>query len=53
MTETAQVDWKSIDEDPRFQALHRKKTAFLWGLMVFSMIYSAVANIGDRRSIEE
>src|SRR5580765_7252967 len=40
------VDWKRIDEDPRFQALHRKKTTFLWGLMVFSMVYYFLLPIG-------
>ena len=32
--------------DPRFQALHRKKTTFLWGLMVFSMVYYFLLPIG-------
>jgi len=39
MADTPQMDWKAIDNDPRFQQLHRKKTIFLWGLMVFSMVY--------------
>jgi uncharacterized membrane protein (DUF485 family) len=46
MAEAPQVDWKSIDEDPRFQTLHRKKMGFLWGLMVFSMIYYFLLPIG-------
>jgi uncharacterized membrane protein (DUF485 family) len=46
MADMAQVDWKSIDEDPRFQELHRKKTYFLWGLMIFSMIYYFLLPIG-------
>src|SRR4029453_9234468 len=46
MADTAQVNWKAIDEDPRFQALHRKKTTFLWGLMVFSMIYYFLLPVG-------
>lgn len=33
------MNWAAIDADPRFQTLHRKKTAFLWGLMVVSMVY--------------
>jgi len=33
------MNWAAIDADPRFQALHRKKTTFLWGLMIFSTIY--------------
>ena len=39
MAQAATVDWKAIVADPRFQALHRKKTGFLWGLMVFSVVY--------------
>lgn len=39
-------DWKAIDSDPRFQALHQKKVAFLWGLMVFSMVYYFLLPIG-------
>jgi uncharacterized membrane protein (DUF485 family) len=36
---SSQPDWAAIDRDPRFQALHKKKSAFLWGLMVFSIVY--------------
>jgi uncharacterized membrane protein (DUF485 family) len=39
MAEAAKIDWKAIDEDPKFQELHRRKTAFLWGLMIFSTVY--------------
>src|SRR5512140_1774026 len=39
-------NWKAIDSDPRFQTLHRKKMAFLWGLMVFSMVYYFLLPIG-------
>ena len=46
MADMAQVDWKAIDDDPRFQALHRKKTTFLWGLMIFSIIYYFLLPIG-------
>jgi uncharacterized membrane protein (DUF485 family) len=46
MADMSQVDWKAIDTDPRFQALHRKKTLFLWGLMVFSMAYYFLLPIG-------
>ena len=46
MADMTQVDWKAIDEDPRFQQLHRKKTLFLWGLMAFSMIYYFLLPIG-------
>jgi uncharacterized membrane protein (DUF485 family) len=41
-----QLDWASIDQDPRFQALHRKKTGFLWGLMLFSIVYYFLLPIG-------
>ena len=46
MADMSQVNWKAIDADPRFQALHRKKTTFLWGLMVFSMIYYFLLPVG-------
>lgn len=35
----ADMNWAAIDADPRFQELHTKKSRFLWGLMVFSMVY--------------
>lgn len=41
-----QPDWAAIDQDPRFQALHKKKTAFLWGLMVFSIVYYFLLPVG-------
>ena len=41
-----QPDWTAIDQDPRFQALHRRKTAFLWGLMLFSVVYYFLLPIG-------
>jgi uncharacterized membrane protein (DUF485 family) len=40
------VNWKAIDTDPRFQELHNKKMRFLWGLMVFSIIYYFLLPIG-------
>jgi uncharacterized membrane protein (DUF485 family) len=40
------MNWAAIDADPRFQALHRKKTIFLWGLMVFSTVYYFLLPIG-------
>jgi uncharacterized membrane protein (DUF485 family) len=33
------VDWETLIRDPRFQSLHRRKTIFLWGLMVLSVVY--------------
>jgi uncharacterized membrane protein (DUF485 family) len=46
MAEAAKLDWKAISDDPRFQILHKKKTSFLWGLMVFSMVYYFLLPIG-------
>lgn len=43
---SSSVNWAAIDADPKFQALHRKKTVFLWGLMVFSVIYYFLLPIG-------
>ena len=40
------MNWTAIDADPRFQALHRKKTLFLWGLMIFSTVYYFLLPIG-------
>jgi uncharacterized membrane protein (DUF485 family) len=42
----ASINWAAIDSDPRFQLLHAKKTAFLMGLMVFSVIYYFLLPIG-------
>ncbi len=42
----AEMNWAAIDADPRFQALHKKKTTFLWGLMIFSVIYYFLLPIG-------
>ena len=40
------LNWAAIDSDPRFQELRRKKMAFLWGLMIFSVIYYFLLPIG-------
>jgi len=40
------LNWAAIDADPRFQELHRKKMAFLWGLMIFSIAYYFLLPIG-------
>jgi uncharacterized membrane protein (DUF485 family) len=42
----AEMNWAAIDADPRFQALHKKKLTFLWGLMIFSVIYYFMLPIG-------
>src|SRR5512137_3003846 len=46
MADPAKLDWKAIDDDPRFQELHNRKTRFLWGLMIFSLIYYFLLPIG-------
>jgi uncharacterized membrane protein (DUF485 family) len=46
MVEAGKVDWKAIDEDPRFQKLHSKKTVFLTSLMIFSLVYYFLLPIG-------
>jgi uncharacterized membrane protein (DUF485 family) len=40
------VNWSAIDADPRFQALHARKSRFLWGLMAFSVVYYFLLPIG-------
>jgi uncharacterized membrane protein (DUF485 family) len=40
------INWKAIDNDARFQKLHSRKTRFLWGLMIFSIIYYFLLPIG-------
>src|SRR5580765_2075976 len=46
MVDTSKMDWKAIDSRPEFQALHKKKMGFLWGLMVFSLVYYFLLPIG-------
>jgi len=43
---TSSVNWAAIDADPRFQSLHRRKSRFLWGLMVFAVIFYFLLPIG-------
>jgi uncharacterized membrane protein (DUF485 family) len=45
MSNTA-VNWVAIESDPQFQVLHKKKTLFLWGLMLFSTIYYFMLPVG-------
>ena len=40
------INWAAIDNDPRFQTLHKKKTTYLWSLMIFSVIYYFLLPIG-------
>ncbi len=42
----ATMNWAAVNADPRFQALHRKKSRFLWGLMLFSVVYYFLLPIG-------
>jgi uncharacterized membrane protein (DUF485 family) len=42
----ATVDWDAVIADPRFQALHRRKSLFLWGLMAFSVAFYFLLPIG-------
>jgi uncharacterized membrane protein (DUF485 family) len=46
MADMSGYDWKAIDSDPKFQELHRKKTTFLWGLMIFSVVFYFMLPIG-------
>ena len=46
MVDTSQIDWKAIDSQPAFQDLHGKKMGFLWGLMIFSLVYYFMLPIG-------
>ena len=43
---TNQIDWQAIDSRQDFQELHSKKTAFLWGLMIFSMVFYFLLPLG-------
>ena len=40
------VDWSAIINDPRFQELHRRKSRFLWGLMISSVAYYFLLPVG-------
>jgi len=42
----ATMNWAALNADPRFQALHRKKSRFLWGLMLFSVVYYFLLPVG-------
>ena len=43
---TNSINWRAIDNDPRFQKLHSKKVAFLSTLMIFSIVYYFLLPIG-------
>ena len=40
------INWAAIEANPKFQNLYRKKTVFLWSLMIFSTIYYFLLPIG-------
>ncbi len=40
------INWAAIDADPRFQELHKKKSSFLWSLMIISIVYYFLLPIG-------
>ena len=46
MSNSDSVNWGAVIADPRFQKLHRKKTWFLWGLMIFSVVYYFMLPVG-------
>ena len=46
MVDAARLDWKAIAAESRFQELHHKKSRFLWGLMIFSVVYYFLLPIG-------
>ena len=46
MVDAARLDWKAIAAESRFQELHHKKSSFLWGLMIFSVVYYFLLPIG-------
>lgn len=43
---SARVDWVAVEAHPRFQALHQRKSRFLWGLMAFSVLYYFLLPVG-------
>lgn len=46
MAAVTAYNWSAIVADPRFQALHKKKSRFLWSLMVFSVAYYFLLPLG-------
>ena len=46
MAKSDSIDWGAVIADPRFQRLHHRKMAFLWGLMAFSVVYYFALPIG-------
>ena len=46
VVDAARLDWRAIAAESRFQTLHHKKSRFLWGLMIFSVVYYFLLPIG-------
>jgi uncharacterized membrane protein (DUF485 family) len=46
MATATAYNWAAIDSDPRFQDLHSRKTRFLAGLMIFSVVYYFLLPVG-------
>jgi len=42
----ASIDWAAIHADSRFQELYRRKSRFLWGLMIFAVVYYFALPLG-------
>ena len=42
----AAPDWRALEADARFQALHRRKARFLFGFMAFSVAYYFALPVG-------
>ena len=40
------IDWDALIRDPRFQRLHRRKSALLWGLMALTVSYYFLLPVG-------
>ncbi len=43
---TTPMNWGAIDADPQFQELHRRKSRFLWTLMIVSIVYYFLLPVG-------
>jgi uncharacterized membrane protein (DUF485 family) len=46
MANGSSIDWNAVIADPRFQALHRRKQAFLTSLMIFAVVFYFLLPIG-------
>jgi uncharacterized membrane protein (DUF485 family) len=46
VTNPEAINWSAVIADPRFQKLHRRKIAVLWGLMALSVVYYFLLPVG-------